>query len=89
MGVLGPAGPAGFRRRGRRRGLIVGAAAGAAVAKRSKGNQAQDSGDAASTDIEQPSDDYGAQLKELQDLKSQNLITEDDYEAKKKQILGI
>jgi Short C-terminal domain len=33
--------------------------------------------------------DYGAELQKLAALKEQGIITEDDFEAKKKQILGI
>ena len=34
-------------------------------------------------------DDQAAQLKKLADMKAQGLITEDEYTAKKKQILGL
>ena len=40
MGFYGPMGPGGFRRRGRRRGLVVGMAAGAAMARRGEKSQA-------------------------------------------------
>jgi Short C-terminal domain len=33
--------------------------------------------------------DYAAQLEQLAQLKAQGIITEEDFEAKKKQILGI
>ncbi|HEX2302710.1 MAG TPA: SHOCT domain-containing protein [Gaiella sp.] len=33
--------------------------------------------------------DYAAELQKLGDLKAQGLITEEEFEAKKKQILGI
>ena len=34
-------------------------------------------------------DDQEAQLKKLADMKAQGLITEDEYNAKKKQVLGL
>lgn len=74
----------GFRRRARRRGLIVGAAAGAAMAK----NRGQSNND----DQTEVSNDGGintAELEQLQDLKNKGIITEEEYEAKKKQILGL
>lgn len=84
MGFYGPAGPGGFRRRGRRRGLIVGAAAGAAVGHHLGKKNGQDE--------QSPSEenyDYTDELKKLQELKTQGLITGSEFEAKKKQILGI
>ena len=81
---MGPMGPAGFRRRGRRRGLIVGAAVGAAAAKRSNAQQAPDQ-PAEAGDMQ----DYEAELTKLQELKEKGLITEDEYDAKKKQVLGL
>lgn len=76
MGVLGPMGPAGFRRRGRRRGLVVGAAG----ANRNLHNiQSQD----------EITTDYESGLIELSKLKAKNLITDEEYEDKRKQILGL
>jgi hypothetical protein len=84
---MGPLGPGGFRRRGRRRGLIVGAAVGASVAK-SRANQ-----DNQSTEVpaggESGPDDTKGQLMQLQDLKDSNLITETEFQQKRKQILGV
>lgn len=37
----------------------------------------------------QPAADYAAQLEELAKLKSEGILTEEEFEAKKKQILGI
>jgi hypothetical protein len=73
-------GPAGFRRRGRRRGLVVGAAVGAAAARRGSNNQSQDSDGGV---------DQYAELERLGQLKSEGLLTEDEFESKKKQILGL
>jgi membrane protease subunit (stomatin/prohibitin family) len=77
---MGPMG-----RRGRRRGLIVGAAVGSSMARR---NQRQD--DQAAYDDAQPAQsDMATQLQELQELKNQGVITQEEFDAKKKQILGI
>ncbi len=40
MGFYGPMGPAGFRRRGRRRGLVIGTTAGSSIASRRQQRQA-------------------------------------------------
>jgi hypothetical protein len=82
----------GDRRRGRRRGLIVGAAAGAAVAKHR--NKKAQPNDASQPESEAPVDDGNSdstrtQLAELQGLRDDNLISDSDYQTKKKQILGI
>jgi membrane protease subunit (stomatin/prohibitin family) len=74
---------AGFRRRGRRRGLVVGAAAGAAMARRGQ-NQANN--DAPQAPAE---DGMTTQLEELQKLKEQGILTQAEFDAKKKQVLGI
>lgn len=80
MGIYGPLGPGGFRRRGRRRGLVVGAAVGAAATSRKQQRAPEESEDTT---------DYEAELIELSRLKAQNLITDEEYEAKRKQILGL
>jgi len=41
----------------------------------------------ASYEAQEP--DYTSQLKELAELKSQGILTDDEYTAKKKQVLGI
>ena len=82
----------GDRRRGRRRGLVVGAAVGAGVARhRNKKAQANDT---SQMESEAPVDDGNSdsirtQLAELQGLRDDNLISDPEYQAKKKQILGI
>lgn len=81
MGLLGPAGMAGARRRGRRRGLIVGAAVGSAAARRANNNNEQPAQD--------DTGDQMAQLEKLGELKSQGILTEEEFAAKKKQILGL
>ncbi len=83
---MGPMGPAGFRRRGRRRGLVVGMAAGAAMAN--KGSK-QAGSDGAQATTQPPANDMSSQLEELKTLKDQGIITQAEFDAKKKQILGI
>jgi hypothetical protein len=79
---MGPRGMA--RRRGRRRGLIVGAAVGSAMARRnSNDNEPQQYA---------PQDEGMDEVSELENLgrlKQQGIITEEEFAAKKKQILGI
>ena len=89
MGFYGPAGPGGFRRRGRRRGLVVGAAAGAAVARHASNNSSDAPAPESAEAEADPANDYTSQLTELMHLKTQNLITEEEYETKRKQILKI
>ena len=83
--------PAGFRR-GRRRGMVMGAAIGASVAKR--GNNNSDSAEAAApapAPVAATSgvDDQMAQLEKLGQLKDQGILTQEEFDAKKKQILGL
>jgi len=75
---MGPMG-----RRARRRGLVVGMAAGAAMSNR--GNKKQDD----STSQAPAQSDMASQLEDLQNLKNQGVITQEEFDAKKKQILGI
>lgn len=84
---MGPMGRA--RRRGRRRGLVVGAAVGATMANRSNNNDQSVQDDQIQADASAGSNDLSSQLKELESLKVQGLITEDEFQAKKKQILGL
>jgi hypothetical protein len=76
---MGPRG-----RRARRRGLMVGAAIGASAARRNStdDNQVQDQPAAGQ-------EDDMAQLEKLAQLKAEGILTEDEFQAKKKQILGI
>ena len=67
------------RRRARRRGLIAGAAIGSAAARRSQPAPPQAAGD----------DDQIAQLQKLAELKEQGVLTQEEFDAKKKQILGL
>jgi hypothetical protein len=81
---MGPMGPAGFRRRGRRRGLIVGAAVGSAAARRNANNDQQQ-------DAVQPqgAGDEMAELEKMAELHKQGVLTDEEFQAKKKQILGL
>ena len=83
--------PAGFRR-GRRRGMVMGAAIGASVAKR--GNNNSDNAEAADpapapVAATNGVDDQMAQLEKLGQLKDQGILTQEEFDAKKKQILGL
>lgn len=80
MGLIGPAGPAGARRRGRRRGLVAGAAIGSAAARRNAQDQPTPSSDAP---------DQMEQLEKLAKLRDEGILTEEEFQAKKTQILGL
>ena len=76
-------------RMGRRRGLVVGAAVGAAAASRKKNNQPEDFGaQEAAAPIASSTDQQLADLEKLGQLKDQGILTQEEFEAKKKQILG-
>jgi membrane protease subunit (stomatin/prohibitin family) len=83
MPLLGPMG-----RRGRRRGLVVGAAVGASMANRNNQNAPEE-------EVQQPvaaapsTDDQIAELEKLAQLKDQGILTQEEFDAKKKQILGL
>lgn len=86
MGLLGPAGNAGARRRGRRRGLVVGAAVGSAAARRNN-NQPEEP----VAPVQQgPSDGMQqmAELEKLGQLKANGILTQEEFDAKKKEILS-
>jgi len=74
---MGPRG-----RRMRRRGVAVGMVAGSAMANRRNSNDGAQAAAPAQSDL-------AAQLEELQNLKNQGVITQEEFDAKKKQILGI
>jgi len=77
---MGPRG-----RRARRRGLIVGAAVGSAAARRGADNSQQQ--DDATAPVS--ADDQMAQLEKLGQLKNDGILTQEEFDAKKKQILGL
>ena len=78
----------GFRR-GRRRGLIVGAAVGSSIA----GANARKNAAASEPDAVEAAPDQGdeqiAQIEKLAQLKDQGILTQEEFNAKKKQILGL
>lgn len=88
MPLVGPMGPAGFRRRGRRRGLVVGMAAGAAMGRASANNNAAAQEPAAPAPVDNSADQM-AEIERLGKLKEEGLITQEEFDAKKKQILGL
>ena len=79
--VMGPRG-----RRMRRRGLVVGRAAGSAMANR--GNK-QDQSTQPAQPAQPAQSDMTSQLQELESLKQQGIITQEEFDAKKKQVLGL
>ena len=83
MGLFGPLGPAGFRRRGRRRGLMVGAAIGASAANRNS----QPEADAPEEVASQPDTDI-EKLKQLAELKDQGILTQEEFDKEKAKILN-
>lgn len=83
---MGPMGAA--RRRGRRRGLVVGAAVGSAAARKGQADQAP-AQEAPQAQPVASTDDSINQLQQLAQLKDQGILTEEEFTAKKKQILGL
>lgn len=71
-------------RRARRRGMLVGAAISSSRAKK----QAAASTPAAAPQTA-PADDVITQLKQLAELRDKGILTEDEFSAKKKQLLGL
>jgi len=80
---MGPRG-----RRARRRGLIVGGAIGASAARRSNDGNAQQE-EPADAGASASADDQMAELEKLAELKDKGILTQEEFDAKKKQILGL
>lgn len=79
-------GPRGSRfRRGRRRGLMVGAAIGSASARRNNQSQADDG----SVEPASSQDSQVEELEKMARLKEEGILTEEEFQAKKRQILGL
>lgn len=83
---MGPLG-----RRGRRRGLIVGAAVGSSMARNSANRQAE----SAQAEAVQPqaaapaaTEDKFAQLEKLAQLKAEGILTDEEFQAQKTIILN-
>ena len=84
--MIGGAG--GFRRRARRRGLVVGAAAGAGIAHHRANKQAPEE---VQDQNQEPATDTNDQLDELErlaKLKEQGVLTEEEFAAQKAKILS-
>ena len=88
------------RRMMRRRAIVGGAVAVSAVSSARRNNaerKAIDQQTAANTQAPvddtqvqaAPQDDMTAQLEQLNDLKNKGILTQEEFDAKKKQILGI
>ncbi len=75
------------RARSRRRGLLVGAAIGSSRAKKTAAQQAQVTTQPAPAAT--PQDQLVEQLKQLSQLKDQGILTQQEFDAKKKKLLGI
>ena len=73
-------------RSARRRGMVVGAAV---ASSRSKKQQAAAAAAAPAPTPAPSTDDSVEQLKKLAGLRDQGILTEDEFTAKKKQILGL
>jgi membrane protease subunit (stomatin/prohibitin family) len=80
----------GFRR-ARRRGIVAGAVVASSVNNRRRANEAEAQAVQPVAEPTQaaPQDDLTAQLEQLNNLKNQGILTQDEFDAKKKQILGI
>lgn len=79
-------------RRSTRRGMLVGAAVASSRANQRAAAQAQQAAQAAQA--QQPSqaistDDNIEQIKKLAELRDQGILTDAEFEAKKKQLLGL
>lgn len=76
------------RRSARRRGLVMGAAIGSSRARR----QAEAAASAAPPLAEpaaSPTNDIPAEIRRFAELRDQGIITEEDFNAKKQQLLGL
>lgn len=89
---------AGMMRRQARRRTIVGAAATASMVSSARTNRAQrkalenyndQQSVANETQSQGNQSDLTSQLEELKRLKDQGILTEEEFQAKKKQLLGI
>ncbi|HSX14677.1 MAG TPA: SHOCT domain-containing protein [Candidatus Saccharimonadales bacterium] len=79
----------GPRRRARRRGLVAGAAVGAAVGHHAANKANEQAAQEADYQAEPQQSAMAQQLQELEGLKNQGIITQDEFDAKKQQILGL
>jgi hypothetical protein len=78
------------RRQGRRRGLLVGAAAGSAVARhRARAQDTEQSTPMQDDAAPAAENDQLDQLEKLGQLKANGVLTDQEFQAKKSQILGM
>jgi len=75
-------------RRSRRRGMIIGAAAASSRAKKQAAGQVAQPA-VAPVPSAPASDDAIEQIKKLAELRDQGILTDAEFEAKKKQLLGL
>lgn len=78
-------------RMGRRRGLLVGAAVGAGMAHHAAQNQQaeQPTAQAPATAAPMDTNQQLAELEKLGQLRDQGILTQEEFDAKKAQILGL
>jgi hypothetical protein len=77
-------------RRSRRRGMIIGAAAASSRAnKRAAAAQSAPAQPVQEASAVPSTDDVIEQIKKLADLRDQGILTDAEFEAKKKQLLGL
>ncbi len=76
-------------RRARRRGMLVGAAISSSRAKKQAAAPAGAPATALPNPQPTPTEDLAAQLKQLAELRDKGILTEDEFSAKKKQLLGL
>ena len=75
-------------RRARRRGMVMGAAVASSRANKQAASAASTPA-AAPTPQPALADDTVTQLTQLADLRDKGILTEDEFNAKKKQLLGL
>ena len=85
---LTPLSVAGMHRRTRRRSLAVGMVVGASVGAASTAQASQAAGDAAASASSANAPSVEQQLSDLKDMLDKGLITQQDYDNKKKQLLS-
>lgn len=76
------------RRRARRRGLVAGAAIGASMAHRNNDQSDQETPEAPET-VAPETVDPAEEIKKLSDLKDQGILTQEEFDQKKKELLEL
>lgn len=85
---LTPGSVAGVRRRGRRRGLIAGAAVGAGIAHHNAKSQSNENSQDTVPQSSTSQADKIEQLEKLANLKQQGILSEAEFEQQKSAILN-